>query len=200
MIVKRNNMNRLIISLVFLVLIFFNFSCNDKINYENYDINLEMTFSIQEDKIREDCKILEAEIKEKKYDSNMRFDTLLNNMNSEIENYNNYLEILTERSKAQKKNIFFSESEITEEGKIFLNKSNFIYKRLNEYSSKNEFLKKRVQILFDVKDIKDENNYYYNYLDYYYNGVPQKVFNFLIMDRKRNLLIIQKEIIDGVES
>lgn len=106
------------------------------------------------------------------------------------------IELLCENSK----NPFFKEGKLSKESELGIK---FIIKTkaLIEHINKNEIserLKQRAYILLNVEDIKyeeGETKGFVPYLDYYFRGFDSNVIKFLILERKRNVILIQNEIL-----
>lgn len=171
-----------------LIIVLMCFSCinNQKVLEEhNYDIRLDNLFYELGEKINKDYLLLEESSSFKQnFSSN-------DQLNNQFDEYNAYLSYVDSMSIADNKNIFFIDGQINEEGKIFLEKSDLLVKNL-KLEITNKLLLDRINLLLGVDDIKDDKGIYFNYLDYYYNGAPQKTFSYLLKSRKRDVLLIKK--------
>lgn len=117
-------------------------------------------------------------------------------INNLIDNYFDYLENLQELCSG-KKNPFFEEGErsnVSKKGKEFLEKSSFFLNSLNDLL-KNFEIKDRANLLLNVNDIKYDDEWFIVYIDFYFRGLDCKEFNLLLDYRKRDLLIIQNQIL-----
>ncbi len=175
-----------------------NFSCDytKKDSYNSFDIQLDAMFYELGKNVDEDCLLLEqliikdlSVLKENNEKYNIG-----NQINSEFKQYYDYLTYVDSISSINQRNEFFTEGQLNSEGLIFLEKSKIILSKMNSYI-KNDDLLKRIDLLLGIDDVQNEDGVYLKYLDYYYNGVPQNTFSYLIKNRKRDLLLIEREIL-----
>ena len=95
---------------------------------------------------------------------------------------------------------FFFKGEWSEETKLsqdFTQKTNSFLSKLDN-NVKSPLLKKRAYFLLNVNDIKLDEQSFIMYVECYFRNVSCEAFDFFINDRKRNLLVIQNEILYGV--
>lgn len=85
-------------------------------------------------------------------------------------------------------------SETTELGIDFIQKTDDFLMELNK-NIKNQSLKKRALILLNVDNIPYDDEWIIIYLDYHFRDIDCEVFNFLLENRKRNVLLIQNEML-----
>lgn len=119
----------------------------------------------------------------------------ISEVNSLINEYFNYIESLQENCLGEK-NPFFEpgrRSDVSKKGKEFLQESSLFLKRLNSLT--NNGIKERVDLLFNVDDIKYDDEWFIVYIDFYFRGVDCEDFKLLLDYRKRDLLIIQNQIL-----
>lgn len=181
-----------------LILCFMNFSCGytKKESHNTFDIQLDAMFYELGKDIDKDCLLLDQQISKdlsvlknnnKKYDA-------ASLINSEFKQYYNYLAYVDSVSSMNQRNEFFTEGQLSSEGLIFLERSKILVSKMKLYV-KNVDLLERIDLLLGVDDVRNEDGVYLTYLDYCYNGVPQKTFSYLIKNRKRDLLLIEREIL-----
>lgn len=120
----------------------------------------------------------------------------VNEINNLIDDYFQYIENL-QKSCSGGKNPFFEEgkrSKVTKEGKEFIEKSSSFLDSLNDLL-KNFEIKDRANFLLNVNDIKYDHEWFIVYIDFYFRGLDCRDFNLLLDYRKRDLLIIQNQIL-----
>ncbi|MCS4240306.1 hypothetical protein M2306_001019 [Myroides gitamensis] len=181
-----------------LIFCFMNFSCDytKKDSYNSFDIQLDAMFYELGKNVDKDCLLLEqliikdlSVLKENNEKYNIG-----SQINSEFKQYYDYLTYVDSISSINQRNEFFTEGQLNSEGLIFLEKSKIILSKMNSYI-KNDDLLERIDLLLGIDDVQNEDGVYLKYLDYYYNGVPQNTFSYLIKNRKRDLLLIEREIL-----
>lgn len=174
----------------FLIIILFMFSSCES---EKTDIIFQdVSFYIQKDYQKDIQKIQQINISLSQTTS----DTI-----AEITNLTNdyfqYLENLQKRCSGEKNPFFESgrRSDVSKEGKEFLEKSSFFLSSLKDLL-KNDEIKDRANLLLNVNDIKYDDEWFIVYIDFYFRGMDCKAFNLLLDYRKRDLLIIQNQILN----
>lgn len=120
---------------------------------------------------------------------------------SEINNlthaYFQYLENLQEHCSGER-NPFFKpgrRSDVSKEGEEFLEKSAIFLSALNDLL-KNDEIKDRAHLLLNVEDIKYDHEWFIVFIDFYFRGLNCTEFNLLLDYRKRDLLLIQNQILN----
>lgn len=120
----------------------------------------------------------------------------IDEINNLIEDYFRFIENLQEICSGGK-NPFFEvgeRSNVSKEGKEFLEKSSLFLDSLNDLLTNFE-IKDRANLLLNVNDIKYDDEWFIVYIDFYFRGLNCKEFNLLLDYRKRDLLIIQNQIL-----
>lgn len=182
--------------LIKLLILFFSFCMGCQRSEGTYDLQLDHMMLMYGKDIEKDIKWLSESIALKKdsfekREIELKYAAVIRDM----ESYFFYLEQLDSSSLAQEKNLFYTDKdEITLEGKVFIQKSKQLMEQLDQLVHE-PFLKKRIAILLGVSDVKNEENIYFNYMDYYFLGLPPKTFNYLIKMRKRDVLLIAHELV-----
>jgi|GEM_PF-2837383 len=187
--------SRKIISLL-LVLIMFS-SCEEKSNFDNYDITLANLFVSYGDNIENDINFLNEKIKAKEVllPSTLYYDKF-ESINIIITNYYNYLNELDLKSEKLNKNLFFEGDILAEDGKKFHGRSKIFLDDLNRVIE-NKDLKDHLIYYFNVDDVKNKEDLYFKYLDYNYLGAPYPVFRYLIKKRKYDLMLFKNELLSS---
>lgn len=172
----------------FILILFTLLSCE----IEKTDIVFQdVSFYIQKDYQKDIEKIRKINISLSQTTSNT-----IDEINNLIEDYFQYLENLQE-SCSGGKNPFFEEgkrSKVTKEGKEFIEKSSSFLDSLNDLL-KNFEIKDRANLLLNVNDIKYDHEWFIVYIDFYFRGLDCREFSLLLDYRKRDLLIIQNQIL-----
>jgi len=187
--------SRKIISFL-LVLIMFS-SCEEKSNFDNYDITLANLFVSYGDNIEKDINFLNKKIKAKEVllPSTLYYDKF-KSINIIITNYYNYLNELDLKSEKLNKNLFFEGDILAEDGEKFYERSKNFLDDLNRVIE-NKDLKDHLIYYFNVDDVKNKEDLYFKYLDYNYLGAPYPVFRYLIKKRKYDLILFKNEILSS---
>jgi len=118
-------------------------------------------------------------------------------INNLTNNYFQYLENLQELCSG-KKNPFFEpgrRSDVSKAGEEFLEKSSLFLNSLKDLLENDE-IKDRAHLLLNVDDIKDDDEWFIVFIDLYFRGLDCAAFNLLLDYRKRDLLIIQNQILN----
>lgn len=173
-------------------------SCERRSQEDNilYDIDLDNLFFEYGNDIEKDCVLIIESLKDKRNDFNQKETELVYlEINKELQSYYNYLNYIDSISVTNHTDFFDANEEINNEGRVFLKKSDDVVNKINNVVE-SDVLKHRVSLLLGVQDVRSNDGIYFNYLDYYYYGVPIKTFNFLIKMRKRDLLLIENEILE----
>lgn len=179
-----------------LILIMFS-SCEEKNNFDNYDITLANLFSSYGDTIEKDISFLNEKVEAKESILTSTSDYVeYDSINTKIINYYNYLNDLDIISEKRNKNLFYEGDVLVEDGKIFNKKTKNFLDDLNRII-KNKDLKDYLTYYFSIDDIKNDENLYFKYLDYNYLGAPYPVFKYLIKKRKYNLILFKNEILNS---
>jgi|SRR5690554_6209701 len=122
--------------------------------------------------------------------------SMLTDMNDITLEYFSYLDSIQNLC-IENQNPFFNKgkrAETTQIGNEFIEKTTDYLTKLNN-NLQNNHLKKRASLLLNVDDIKYDDEWFIIYIDYHFRGVSCMTFRFLIENRKRNVLIIQNEIL-----
>ncbi|TDS55239.1 hypothetical protein [Myroides indicus] len=188
--------NKIIIVCAICVAILGVYSCDRESKTDSkYDIQLDNMFYALGQDVEKECVFFKEDLQRKEKSiidkENHQF---YFQVNKDMNVYYNYLVEIDSLSLSHKENLFFTDNEINVQGKLFLKKSAAFNTQIINII-KDESIRQKVNLLLSVDDVKSEENIYFNYLDYYYNGAPYKTFNFLIKNRKRNILLIKNEII-----
>ena len=165
-------------------------------NTQMDNISLDnMLFDLGKD-IENDCILLRESLRTKTYSFDENANELIFlKIRGEIELYYDYLNDVDSISIVNNENVYYTNDDISEKGKEFIKKSSEIVKILKD-EVKNDILKERIDLLLGVKDVRNEDGVYFEYLEYNYYGVPYKTFNYLTKMRKRDLLLIEKEVLE----
>lgn len=129
------------------VLIIFS-SCEKKFDYDDYDVTLGNLFSVYGDDMDNDIIFLNEKISVKKSQLASSKNDSLENIDSIITSYYNYLNETDLKSQKLKKNLFYDKDILTEDGKVFKKTSETIVSDLD--------------LLLKDKDLKDYLNHYFS--------------------------------------
>jgi|SRR5690554_174633 len=152
----------------------------------------EVSFYIQKDYQKDIEKIQQINISLSQTTS----DTI-SEINNLTHTYFQYLENLQELCSG-KKNPFFEpgrRSDVSKKGNEFLEKSSLFLNSLSELLENDE-IKERAHLLLNVDDIKYDDEWFIVFIDFYFRGLDCTEFNLLLDYRKRDLLIIQNQILN----
>lgn len=188
--------NKIIIACAICVAILGVYSCDRQSKTDSkYDIQLDNMFYALGQDVEKECIFFKEDLQRKEKSiidkGNHQF---YSQVNKDMNVYYNYLVEIDSLSLSHEENLFFTDNEINAQGKLFLKKSVAFNTQIINII-KDESIRQKINLLLSVDDVKSEENIYFNYLDYYYNGAPYKTFNFLIKNRKRNILLVKNEII-----
>ena len=179
------------------LILFFSFCVGCQRSGSSYDLQLDHMMLMYGKDIEKDIMWLKESLVLKKdslekRETGLKYVTIIQDM----EFYFIYLERLDSISLAQEKNLFYTNTdEITSEGKVFIKKSKELMEQFDQLAHE-PFLKRRIEALLGVSDVKNEENIYFRYMDYYFLGLPPKTFNYLIKMRKRDVQLIMHEILE----
>lgn len=164
-------------------------SCQNR-SEQNIEFD-EVAFIINTD-IENDIEFFSRNIsiKEDDLDVTNKYKTYKNITNE----YINYLEELKQFSLNMASNPFFEKEEVTDVGKKYMKKS-VQYKDEVNYLFSDDYLSEQVEILLGLNDVITQDDIYVRYIYYYFYGLPKDLFIYKINIRKRNVLIIQNEIL-----
>src|SRR5690606_1535599 len=177
-----------------LVVIMFS-SCEKKFDFDDYDVTLANLFSGYGEDMEKDIKFLNEKAKTKQSMLLSSPSNRMDSLNTIIDNYYNYLNELDLKSEKLNKNLFYDEDILTEEGKIFKETSERFLTDLN-ILLKNKDLKYYINHYFRVEDVKNEENFYFVYIEYDYFGIAYPTVKFLIKKRKYDLMMFKNEILN----
>lgn len=152
----------------------------------------EVSFYVQKDYLKdiEIIKQINSSLSETTSDTIAEINILTND-------YFQYLENLQELCSGEKNPFFESgrRSDVSKEGKEFIEKSSFFLSSLKDLL-KNSEIKERANLLLNVDDMKYDDKWFIVYIDFYFRGMDCKEFNLLLDYRKRDLLIVQNQILN----
>ncbi|MBB1139284.1 hypothetical protein [Myroides sp. WP-1] len=97
-------------------------------------------------------------------------------------------------SRQNKENLFYSEDVMLNQASVFKRKTIYFLEKFTDEAGENSELILLVNDLCNVKDIKVEEDFYADYIVYYFHSYPYEMFNYQIKKRKFNLKIIQSEV------
>lgn len=115
--------------------------------------------------------------------------------------YFSYLDSIQKLCSNDDYNPFFYKGrrgDITEIGNEFIKETNIYLSELNNAEIISPVLKERGNHLLNVEDFQYKDEWYAVYLDYYFRGVNCETFSFLIENRKRDVLVIQNQILNEI--
>lgn len=120
----------------------------------------------------------------------------IENLNEISMEYLNYLDSIQSLCKNNQSPFFLegNRSDATKLGQEFILKSNEFLDKLNK-NIKSSTLKKRTYDLLNVNDIKIDEISSIMYVECYFRNVSCEAFDFFINERKRDVLIMQNQII-----
>lgn len=179
----------------FLVFVIFS-SCEKKFDYDDYDVTLGNLFSVYGDDMDNNIIFLNEKISAKKSQLASSKNDSLENIDSIIISYYNYLNETDLKSQKLKKNLFYDKDVLAEDGKVFKKTSETFLKDL-DLLLKDKDLKDYLSHYFSVGDVKNNQDQYILYMEYNYLGAPYPVFKFLIKKRKYELLVLQNEVLSS---
>ncbi|MFN3757047.1 MAG: hypothetical protein ACK4RM_08830 [Flavobacterium sp.] len=170
-----------------LLLFFFVFSfCS---NFNDESIDYESVFLFYSNEVKVDIDFLKLNL------INSFSETKNQNLNSYIierKKYINYLEDLIKNDSP----VFFKDTIKTNDAIFFINNTSLFLDSINNLNLNKEFIK-RVDFLIGIKDIEVESNLYVEYLEYNFLGYSPTLVNYNILNRIRNVLIIDNLIINS---
>jgi len=168
-------------------------SCNNYTDLKNENLSLNYLFNQYGDQIDEEILLINQMITLKKKSYNGSDKAHLIKIDSLINDYFSYLEYVVEQSNAAKKNIFFDNDNLTDEGRAFLVKNNTFLKE-TQLLLNDPNLNKLVYYKFNTDDVRNADDIFFDYMEYNYLDIPYSVFKFLIKKKKRDLFLLNNEI------
>ena|SRR5690554_3646531 len=155
----------------------------------------EGTLTLLDFGLKKETKFLKKSINQK--ERSIVMSSLYSDYKLKTTEYLNYLENLKSKCKEVKSNPFFENGKLTSEGELFVKKSSEYIKTINNLILNVDYnAKYKIVDLIELNDILTEDGIYIKYVDYYFNGTPKNLFINLINTRKRNVLVIQNEVIN----
>lgn len=176
----------LLISLIFI-------SCNNYSDIKNENLSLNYLFDQYGNQIDEEILLINQMIKIKKANYKGNDNTHIIKIDSLINDYLNYLDYVSEQSNNTKKNIFFKNASLTEYGRSFHEKNNAFVKEIQLLIT-DPNLNKIVYYKFNTDDVRNEDDIFFDYMEYNYMDIPYSVFKFLIQKKKLDLLLLKNEV------
>lgn len=183
------------IKVVMLLLSFVYISCNKEI--DNNKLQLDNMFLIYGDEIQNKTIFLNNIIEQKEVENDVILDDNYKFLCELIHNYYDYLDSLDIKSLESKANLFYRGSELLHESKIFSDKTNVFLQNVENKIKNKQYLVQYLHSLFDVADIKNEEDFYIDYIVYYYHSFPYQIFNYNMKSRKYDLVLFQNEVLDN---
>lgn len=156
-------------------------------------LDLDISFTIINYNVNRD--INELKLQNNKLVNKVKFN-VVNDLNNSSIAYFNYLDSIQSLCKDNQTPFFFKgeRSESTKLSIDFIEKTNVFLNKLND-EIKNPTLRKRMYLLLNVDDIELDEQSSIMYIESYFRNVSCEAFDFFINDRKRNVLIIQNQIL-----
>lgn len=168
-------------------------SCDSKMNTDEIIIELNKLQLTENNQLIKSLKEnLNDKIKNSIYLSHYN---QIKSCDSLSKEYFNYLEIVENEVKSKGFQVFFEGDEYSKFGKEYTSNSEKYIKGIeNLIPSKN--LLERINITLNTKDIKNENDFYFKYLDYYFKGFPKSQSTAFVNEKRKAVLIFENELID----
>src|SRR5690606_243339 len=187
----KRKMRKKIIKILLISFVFT--SCNNYTDLKNENLSLNFLFNQYGDQIDEEILLINQMITLKKKSYNGSDKAHLIKIDSLINDYFSYLEYVDEQSNAAKKNIFFDNDNLTDEGRAFLVKNNTFLKE-TQLLLNDPNLNKLVYYKFNTDDVRNADDIFFDYMEYNYLDIPYSVFKFMIKKKKRDLFLLNNEI------
>lgn len=177
---------KVVISLVFLFL----FSCTKTVEY---DVELDGMFYVLANDLEIDCEDLKKIIsyREELKLPNQKYQ----DYKDETTSYLIYLEKLDSLNQISEYGIFFDGDVATFESELFIKNTRNYLGTLHKVAIE-PAIELRVNRLLGIKDVLISENVYGSYINWYFKGASKNTFRYLIINRKRNVLLIQEEILN----
>lgn len=179
--------------LVSILITFLFFNCQSKMNS---DEKIDVLYNLQLKENNQIIDNLEETINKKINNSiNLTQYDQINKCDSLSKEYFNYLESVENVIKEKGFQVFFVGDEYSKFGKEYISNSEKYIKGIeNLMPSKN--LLERINITLNTKDVKNENDFYIKYLDYYFKGFPKSQSTAFINGKIKEILTFENELID----
>src|SRR5690554_1533078 len=180
---------------IVLIIVIASASCSQSIDYNKYSLNYENVFyEFGNDLEKEKAHLMKTiEENELKIQSN----PLYIDYKTSTDEYLEYLDELDSIIINSEYNVFFTSSTPTEENDRFIaNSNNYVKNIYNIATDENSRI--RINYLLGVEAYLTEDDLHVKYIDWYFKGASEGICRFLIRKRKRDVLIIQNDILYAV--
>lgn len=180
MVIKHLNTKMALKKTILIYLLCFLCSCTG-INSDNSIIEpIILNYSLE---ISKDIKFIELNKKQEFYP--LLTDRDFNNYLRSKDEYLYYLNNLIKSDSF----CFFINNEKTKEAELFVEKTNQLLNSINKLELDSNFLK-RANFLLGVDFVEVEKNVFVDYIEFNFNGYPNTLVKYNILNRKRNVLIL----------
>ena len=180
-----------------LILISFVFiSCNSEMSLEKkfevtYDLHIAEN-NLYNESLLENIKLKMIETKNAEATQKIK---ICDSLSNEYFDYLTSVEKEEKEVKEQGSEIFFDGDAYSKKGKIYVEKANKYKTEIEKLTHSKNFIK-RLNLTFNMKDIKSNDNIYIHNLDYFFRGFPKIQSAAFIGDKKRRILEFENELIN----
>src|SRR5690606_965017 len=166
-------------------------SCNSNLNTEDQIIELSKLQLTENNQIISSLKEnLDDKIKNSidliHYNQIKKCDSL-------SKEYFNYLQTVENEVNQKGFEVFFEGDEYSKFGKEYISQSEKYIKSIENITPSRNLLD-RINIILNTKDVKNEKDFYFKYLDYYFKGFPKSQSTAFINDKRKDILVFENEI------
>ena len=171
-------------------------SCKEHPENIPSQVNYDLMFGYLSTNLDKDCAVLKIIIQKQEAALNNSSNKQYYQFKKSTEEYLNYLDQLETLSLKLNSNPFFDQNIATKHNLIFVNKSK-LYLTKYENLKLDNLLKNRIDLLLGLEDIEIDENKFVKYMDWHFNGAELNTLRYLIRNRRRNVLILQKEVVNS---